>query len=311
MALRKGNPGALGSQDARILALGESDTGEYAVPFQLDPTVLLTSNGTINPLRQISRVEQITGKEYDLVTSTGVTVSRKAEFAPETDNAPTLAQPTIKAERVSGFIPFSVEIEGDWTGLQASMMALLRDAKDVEEATAFTLGTGTPPDASGVVSTMDSGSNVDGTGGSGALGIDDPEALESAMAPRFRNMASYLASKTTFNAYRKLFGAQAGYATDPWNRPSQGTPAQLWGYNAYEASDMAATHATDDTPLLMGDFKTGFLIVDRVGMNMELVPHLFGSAQGQYPTGRRGYYAWWRNNSVVLIPNAFRLLVVQ
>ena len=310
-ALAKGNPGALGSHDAQILALGESDTGSFAVPFQLDPTVLLTSDGTINPLRLISRVVQITGKEYDLVTSAGVTVSRKAEFAAATDNAPTLAQPTLKAERVDGFIPFSVEIEGDWTGLQASMMELLRDAKDVEEATAFTLGSGVAPDASGVITTMAAGSNVNGTGGAAALGIDDPETLESAMAPRFRNGASYMGSKTTFNAYRKLFGAQAGFATDPWNRPSLGTPRELWGYPAYEASDMAATHATGDKPLIMGDFRRGFLIVDRVGMNMELVPHLFGAAQGQFPTGRRGYFAWWRNNSLVLIPNAFRLLVVQ
>ena len=310
-ALAAGNPGALGGHDASILALGESDTGSYAVPFQLDPTVLLTSDGTVNPLRQISRVQQIVGKEYDLVTSAGVTVSRKAEFAAATDNAPTLAQPTVKAERVDGFIPFSVEIEGDWTGLQASMMELLRDAKDIEEATAFTLGTGVAPDASGVVSTLAAGSNVNGTGGAATLGIDDPETLESAMAPRFRNGASYMASKTTFNAYRKLFGAQAGYATDPWNRPSQGTPRELWGYGAYEASDMVSTHATGDKPLIMGDFRRGFLIVDRVGMNMELVPHLFGAAQGQYPTGRRGYFAWWRNNSVILIANAFRLLVVQ
>jgi HK97 family phage major capsid protein len=65
----------------------------------------------------------------------------------------------------------------------------------------------------------------------------------------------------------------------------------------------------------MGDFKRGFIIVDKVGMNMELVPHLFqqataGSGTGM-PTGQRGYYAWWRNNSVIVIDNAFRLLKVH
>lgn len=309
-ALAVGNPGALGQSDARILALGESDTGSYAVPFELDPTVLLTSDGAMNPLRQISRVVQITGKEYDLVTSAGVTVSRKAEFAAETDGAPTLAQPTVKPERVSGFIPFSVEIEGDWNALQAEMMKLLRDAKDVEESAAFTNGTGTPPDASGVISTLDSGSNTNGTGGSGALAAGDPQALEEALGPRFRTRASFMGSKTTLNAYRALLVA-AGYAYDPYAQATQGTPRQLFGYPAYENSDMGTTHATGDTPLIFGDFSAGFLIVDRVGMNMELVPHLFGASQGQYPTGRRGYFAWWRNNSRVVIDNAFRLLVVQ
>lgn len=312
-ALAVGNPGALGQADARILALGESDTGSYAVPFELDPTVLLTSDGAINPLRQISRVVQITSKEYDLVTSTGVTVTRRAEATPTTDGAPTLAQPTIKPERVDGFIPFSVEIEGDWTALQAEMMSLLRDAKDVEEANSFTLGDGTPPAAGGIIGTLDSGSNVAGSGGSGALGAGDPQKLEEALAPRFRTNASFMGSKTTLNAYRTLLIA-AGYTYDAYVQATQGTPKQLFGYNAYECSDMPSTHASTDTPLIFGDFKRGFLIVDRVGMNMELVPTLTrqataGAGVGM-PTGQRGYFAWWRNNSRVVIDNAFRLLAV-
>lgn len=308
-ALAAGRPPTTG-RDADILNLGESDTGSFAVPFQLDPTVILTTNGVINPLRQISRVERITGKEFDLVTSTGVVVTRKAEFAAETNNAPTLAQPTLQPKRVSGWIPFSVELEGDWTGLQASMMSLLVDAKDVEESGSFTNGPGTGVTAGGVVALQSGGSLITGTGGVATLSFKDPETLESAMAPRFRAQASYLAAKTTFNKYRNLFAGQAGFASDPWNRPSEGQPRQLWGYDAYEDSDMVITNATGDKPLLMGDFGHGFLIVDRVGMNMELVPTVFGASQGNFPTGTRGYYAWWRNNSTVLIPNAFRLLVV-
>jgi HK97 family phage major capsid protein len=308
-ALAAGRPPTTG-RDADILALGESDTGSFAVPFQLDPTVILTTNGAINPLRQISRVERITGKEFDLVTSTGVVVSRLAEFAAATNNAPVLAQPTLQPKRVSGWIPFSVELEGDWTGLQSSMMTLLTDAKDVEESASFTNGPGTGVTAGGVVALQSGGSLVTLTGGASTLSFKDPETLESAMAPRFRAQASYLASKTTFNKYRNLFAAQAGFSTDPWNRPTLSQPRQLWGYDAYEDSDMIITSVTGDKPLLMGDFGHGFLIVDRVGMNMELVPTVFGAAQGNLPTGQRGYFCWWRNNSTVLIPNAFRLAVV-
>jgi HK97 family phage major capsid protein len=290
-------------------AIGDgTQGGGLAVPFQLDPTMILVSNGAINPLRQISRVEQITGKEFDLVTSTGVTVSRKAEFAVETDNSPTLLQPTIQPKRVSGWVPFSVELEGDWSGLQASMMALLADAKDVEESNSFTLGAGTGVTAGGVVTTATN--TVTLTGGVATLSFKDPETLESAMAPRFRTQASYLASKTTYNKYRNLFAAQTGFATDPWNRPTLAQPRQLWGYDAYEDSDMVTTNATGDKVLVMGDFGHGFLIVDRVGMNVELVPTVFGAAQGNLPTGTRGYYAWWRNNSIILIQNAIRVGVV-
>jgi predicted phage gp36 major capsid-like protein len=42
-------------------------------------------------------------------------------------------------------------------------------------------------------------------------------------------------------------------------------------------------------------------------MDVELVPHLFGT--NRRPTGQRGIFAMWRNNSAVLVPAAFRRLV--
>ena len=63
----------LDDAESRALSLGVDGQGGYAVPFQLDPTVILTSNGAINPIRHLARVETITGKEWDGVTSAGVT----------------------------------------------------------------------------------------------------------------------------------------------------------------------------------------------------------------------------------------------
>jgi predicted phage gp36 major capsid-like protein len=40
-------------------------------------------------------------------------------------------------------------------------------------------------------------------------------------------------------------------------------------------------------------------------MTVELIPHLFGAAQGNLPTGQRGLYAYWRNTSKVLSASAF------
>jgi predicted phage gp36 major capsid-like protein len=44
-------------------------------------------------------------------------------------------------------------------------------------------------------------------------------------------------------------------------------------------------------------------------MSIELIPHLFGT-NGR-PTGQRGLYALWRNNSIILNPNSFRVLRVH
>ena len=63
--------------------------------------------------------------------------------------------------------------------------------------------------------------------------------------------------------------------------------------------------------MVAGDFATGYRIVDRIGGTVELIPHLFGAAQGNLPTGMRGLYYYWRVGGGVVAPNALRYLEVQ
>lgn len=317
-ALRAGNPGTLTGQDAQILALGESpDTaGGYAVPFQLDPTIILTSSGGVSPLRDISRIEKIVGKEYDLVTSAGVTVHRVAEAAVSSDDSPTLAQPTVRAERVQGFIPFSVELQGDWNALQAQMLGLLSDAKALEEAdaggatTGFFLGTGTAPQAGGIITTMPVGSQVT-SGTVATFALADIFKLKNSLGNRFRPRGQWVANSAIYDLARQ-FGTSIA---NIWAESLQvGVPSKLIGYGVNEGTAMTSATTTGAFPLLFGAFDQ-YLIVDSVGMNMELVPQLVqqvvaGTGPAR-PTGQRGYYAWWRNNAVILNANAFRLLKIQ
>jgi HK97 family phage major capsid protein len=298
----------LSAEESRALSLGTDAAGGYAVPFQLDPTVILTNNGVVNPLRAISRVETITGKEWDGVSSAGVVVTRGTEGQELGTGDPALAQPAVRTSRVQGFIPFSIELDVSWGALRTQMTSLLQDAKDVEEATAFALGNGTAPNPSGVVSTLGTASYVQ-TAGSGVLAAGDVYLLENALAPRFISNASVVASKTIFNKFRALFQAQASAAGDPFARPSQGMGAEFNGYPKYELSTMSAASGTGALVMLQGDFSR-FLIVDRVGMGIELIPHLFG-ATNRYPTGQRGVLAIWFNSSKILADNAFRLLQVK
>lgn len=295
----QGNPGALTVEEQRALSLGTAAAGGYAVPYQLDPTIILTSNGATNPLRQVSRVEQITGKEWDGITSAGVTVSRSAEAAEAADNSPTLVQPTVKAERVQGFVPFSFEIEQDWSGLLDSITSMLTDAKDVEEATAFVTGTGVSPDANGLLTTLNASSNVIAN----TFTLGSLYTLQGSLPARFRGNASFLASLDIYNAVRQ-FDTAGGAAL--WEYLANEVPDRLLGRRAFESSVMPdATLSIGDKYLVYGDFRN-FLIVDRVGMIVSHVPHLFGA--NRRPTGQAGIYALWRNNCKVLVDNAFRTL---
>jgi HK97 family phage major capsid protein/HK97 family phage prohead protease len=308
------NPAMLGQAEQRALQMGAPasfQSGSFPVPFQLDPTVILTSNGAVNALREIARVEQIVGKEWLGVTSQGITVTRANELAPASDGSPTLAQPGVAPTRVQAFVPFSVEVEQDWNGLMAEIAMMLADAKDVEEASTFLTGAGTGSIPQGVLTgTSGTAQQVLTAGTATSVAPGDVYALENAMPPRFRARASLLASKGGYNAIRASFGQLASAAGDVWVRPSAGTAPELLGYPAYENSNMSGL-STGATLMLMGDFKQ-FIIVDRIGMSVELVPHVFatGASGGApaMPQGERGIYALWRNSSQVLVPNAFRYL---
>lgn len=298
----KGSP--LNAEEQRALSLGSDPDGGFAVPFQLDPTVILASDGAINPIRQLARIESIVGKEWQGVTSEGVVASYASEAQEASDNSPTLAQPVVSTLRAQAFIPFSVEIGQDWGALQGEMAALLSDAKDVLEADKFINGIGAPTSPGGIVATLDNASMV-ATVGSNAFAVGDLYALEEAVPPRFRSKGHFIGNRSTYNKIRQ-FDTYGGAAL--WVRLIDGLGNELIGYPAHEASEMASTLADGDVILGLGDFSK-FLIVDRLGMSIELIPHLFGNS-GR-PTGQRGIYAIWRNSSKILVDNAFRFLKVK
>lgn len=298
------NTNGLSNEERAALAVGSDATGGFAVPFSLDPTVIMTDAGVVNPIREIARVVTITGKEWQGITSAGITVSRKAEAAESTDNSPTLAQPTATPTRVQGFVPFSFEVEQDWSQMRGELGMMFDEAKAVEESASFVLGDGIDPDPQGVVTGVAAVSgSVIRTATATALVVADLYGAVDDLDPRHTPNASWLANKKFYNIIRQIDTA-GGSAL--WARLADGRPSRLVDYPVYEASEMTGTPVIDANLALLGDFKK-FLIVDRVGMAVELIPHLFGGT-ANFPTGQRGLFAVWRNTSKVLDANAFRLI---
>jgi HK97 family phage major capsid protein len=306
----------LSSEEQRALSIfGGSPAGSeggFVVPATLDPTLIPTSNQKVNPYRAISRTETITGNTWKGISASGIsgTYGYADEAEEASDNSPTLQQPEATVDRAQAFIPFSIEVGQDWSGLQSEMGTLLQDAKDDLEADKFTNGSGNgEPEGllTGATDTVDSGS-------ASAFAAGDLYAVEEALGPRFRARAQWVGNRAIYNLVRQL--DEAGGAA-LWVRLGQGlanqvpTPgnigAELIGYPSNECSELDSTFTPGATPLVLGDFRY-FLIIDRIGMSVEVIPHLMGS-HGR-PTGQRGLYAFWRNTSLVLASNAFRVLQV-
>jgi HK97 family phage major capsid protein len=311
------NSKGLTAEEQRALSVGTGSAGGFAIVYTLDPTIIPTSNLSVNPYRDFANVETITGtNEWRGVTSAGVTAAYAAEAAPATDNSPTLGQPSLVVAKAHCFIPVSIELTQDWVGIQSDLSGLIQDAKDDLEATQFTTGTyGAATSPGGLIT---GATTTVAAGGTAAFAIADVYKLWEALPPRMRARAVWLANLFTYDKIRQFDTAGGAGIWVPnltLGLESQAGPdrhgstgAMLLQKPSYESTAMAAALTTGSKIAAVGDPRY-FKVVDRIGMDIEVIPHLFGAAQGNLPTGQRGFYAYWRNTSKVLDPNGFRVLV--
>lgn len=278
--------------------------GGFMVPLTLDPAIMLTSDGSINPLRAISRVVQTVTDTWQGVTSAGATAEWKAEGVQAADGAPTVDDAPIPVHFGDVFVPYSYEVGMDAVNFLGELTNVMRDAADNHQLAAYTTGSGTGQPKGVITALAGTASEING-GGTEALAVGDPLLLQNALPARFSARAqwgAHVATINTIGAFETTNGALR------YPEVSQG---QLLRKPLNEISNMDGSinaAATGNNYLLVyGDF-TNFVIVDRIGSTIEFVPNLVG-ANGR-PTGQRGAFLWYRTGSDVTVTNAFRLLDV-
>jgi predicted phage gp36 major capsid-like protein len=250
----------------------------YLLPYFLDPTIVITTDGTTNPYRRIANVKQITTNAYQGVNSAGV----QAAFVDEAAAAGTAAyqgvgQIQIGVKKAFAWVYGSFEAAED-TNFADQLPKLIQDGKDILEEQKFAVGTGgtalNSGEPLGIVPSLTNTQRVNAAA-SGAIAAGDVYNLEAALGPRFR-----LDSSIGFAANITTSAAGTGTA-------SSGT-----------ASAQAVFGAWDN-----------YYIIDRIGMSMLFDPMLKGTgASANVPTGQQGWLAFWRVGAGVSTANAFRWL---
>jgi HK97 family phage major capsid protein len=279
----------------RALSVGTDTAGGFAIPFTLDPSVQLTSSGQTNPLRALATVRPIVTSEWRGISSAGVTASWDPEATEVSDDSPAFSQPVAKAEKAAAFVPFSIEIGQDWASLQTELATLVGDAKDNLESVAFISGGGSAVN-------QPQGLHVGGTNsvsvGAGTI-VGGLYTVSGTVGPRYSPNASWISSRPVMNTvFRQVAEAST---TEPKFIPE--TRDQILGQKWTEVSAMTAGTASGGTIVCYGDYRQAYTIVDRVGMSVEIIAHLFGTVANR-PTGQRGLYAYWRTGAIVTNPNA-------
>jgi HK97 family phage major capsid protein len=301
-----GNLGALDSDEQRALSRAMSLTdasGGYMIPQQLDPSIIITADGSLNPVRQISRVVTASGDVWNGVSSAGVTFSWDGEAAEVGDDAPTLAQPAITIHKAQVFVPISIEALADAQNVAQEVAGLIAFEKDTRESIAFVTGSGTSQPY-GIKTRLGAttSSRVTSTTADQFAAIDVYK-VDEALPARHRIRASWLAHRALENDIRQ-FDTSGGASL--WVQLAADVPPTLLGRPIYESEAMpSSVSGTNVYSLIFGDFQK-YVIADRIGTTVEFIPHLFG-ASGR-PTGQRGWYAYFRVGADAVDPLAFRVL---
>ena len=290
--------------EVRAMSLTDANGG-YLVPFQLDPTVIITSSGSLNDIRKFARQVVATGDKWHGVSAGAVSWSWDGEATEVSDDAPAFAQPVVDIFKAQGFVPISFEALQDEANVTAEVGKLLAFGKDTLEAEAFITGNGTSQ-PKGLITALDGTAAEVSPATAETFALADVYGLYDALPARHRAAASWLANNLMYSKVRQ-FDTAGGAGL--WETVGNGRPSQLMGRPVGEAEAMDgawnAAVAADNFVLAFGDF-SNYVIADRIGMSVEFIPNLFGA--NQRPTGQRGWFAHYRVGANVVNPGAFKVL---
>lgn len=292
------------AENFRAMSLTDS-AGGFLVPFQLDPTVIVTSAGVYSEITEVAREVVATGDTWNGVSAAAVQWSWDAEASEVSDDSPTFAQPSIPVYKAAGFVPISIEGIQDMANVTAEVGKLFAEGQRDLEATALITGTGSGQ-PTGIVTALTGTSSVVNAATDDTFALADVYALQGSLPARYRRNAAWLANNLIYNRIRQ-FDTNGGAGL--WSTLGEDRAPGLLGRRVLESEAMDGTITTSGAghnyAAIFGDF-SNFVVARRLGMTVELIPHLFGA--NRRPTGQRGWYAWYRVGSDSVNDGAFRML---
>jgi HK97 family phage major capsid protein len=281
--VRKGEPGSLRDLERKALSVGSDPDGGYLVPDETEKTVNRALKD-ISPIRAIAGIRQVSGSVYKRPFSVaGPATGWVAETAsrPQT-NAPTLdelAFPTTELYAMPAAT--SSLLDDSAVNIDEWLAEEVRIAFAEQEGTAFVTGNGTnKPKGFLAYTTVANASWTHGnlgfiaTGTDGAFPSTNPADklidLVYALKSSYRANAHFVMNRSTQSVIRKMKDGDDNYLWQPSGKP--GEAPTLMGYPIAESEDMPNV-AADSLSVAFGDFRRGYLVVDRVGIRVLRDPY--------------------------------------
>ena len=281
--VRKGDAGPMLALDMKALAAGTDADGGYLVPDETESEIgkLLSQ---ASPIRAIAGVRQVSSSSYKKpFATTGFQAGWVGETASRTQTTtPTLAELTFPAMELYA-MPAATQtlLDDSAVDIDRWIAEEVQQAFAEQEGTAFVSGNGSnKPKGFLDYTKVADGSWAWGsigyvaTGAAGAFPEEDPSDvlvdLVHALKSGYRQNAHWVMNRKTQGQVRKFKDADGHYL---WQPPaSAGGQASLMGFPVTEAEDMPDIGANAHA-IAFGDFRRGYLIVDRIGVRVLRDPY--------------------------------------
>ncbi|WP_181708744.1 phage major capsid protein [Chthonobacter rhizosphaerae] len=281
--VRTGTEGNLRALEAKALSAGVGADGGFTVTPQIDAEIGRRL-AVISPIRSIASVRTMSAgtfrKPYRLA---GAAVGWVAETAarPQT-NSPTLAELVFPAMELYA-MPSATQMLLDDTAVDVDQWLVeeIELAFATQEGQAFVAGDGLArPRGFLAVPTVAEAAWAWGslgylvTGVSGGWPAANPSDvlvdLIYALKAGYRQNATFVMNRKTQAAVRKLKDSTGEYL---WKPPASADGrASLMGFPVTEAEDMPDVSA-NSLAVAFGDFRRGYLVVDRIGTRVLRDPY--------------------------------------
>jgi HK97 family phage major capsid protein len=281
--VRQGEAGGLKRLEAKALSAGSSADGGYLVPqdteFEIGRRL-----AEVSPIRAIAGNRQVSTTVYRkpfLITGAAVGWVGETAARAQTDS-PTLAELSFPTMELYA-MPAATQplLDDSAVNIDEWLASEIDTAFAEQEGAAFVNGDGTnKPKGFLAYSTVAESSWAWGSLGyvlSGAA-ADFPATNPSdplldlvyAVKSGYRQNGTFVMNRRTQSEIRKMKDANGNYL---WQPPAQaGGQASLMGFPLVEAEDMPDVGA-NAFPIAVGDFRRGYLVVDRMGVRVLRDPY--------------------------------------
>jgi len=276
--VRSGESAGLRQLEVKAMSVGSNPDGGYLVPAEIEREIgrRLTA---ISPVRSVAGVREISGNVYK---KPFMTAGPAVDWVGETAARPQTASPVLDELSFPAMELYAMPaatatlLEDAAVNLDEWLASEVEQAFAEQEGTAFVTGDGVNKprgllDYDTVANSSWSWGNLGfiASGAAGAFPASNPSDvlmdLIYALKAGYRQNGVFVMNRKTQASVRKFKDTAGNYL---WQPPAQaGGRASLMTFAVIEAEDMPDI-AANSLSIAFGDFRRGYLIVDRQGVSV-------------------------------------------